>query len=384
IFSFSHLSPIVLNITVPTAYPEEEPLVEVSSDWITDKVKGELQDLLHQEWENADGTGALLLYICAVQEQATKAFKLSQLRVSIARLYQIAAFERSAIAGEFQRSTFTCPICLELRKGYDCYQIRQCKHIFCKRCLQDGYNGAIFSGAVNSVCCMDPDCGKEGLSERARRGMKNKLLTPKELLLIPIERQVVHRYVDIKRKKKLESDKSVIWCPRKWCQGAAEGSRYPKPTIPLEKMDKVDTDNDEEEDSIAIERARRQANSNLQARLAVCENCQFAFCTLCTKSWHGDYVKCSAHSAIEHAAEDEASRNYILLNTSPCPRCENPIQKTAACNHMECFNCRTHFCYLCSGWLDPKNPYAHYSKEGTPCFQKLFAMSEGDEQGEDG
>ena len=49
------------------------------------------------------------------------------------------------------------------------------------------------------------------------------------------------------------------------------------------------------------------------------------------------------------------------------------------CNHMACFNCGTHFCYLCSAWLSPDNPYAHFNKPGTGCYQRLWELEEGDE-----
>jgi E3 ubiquitin-protein ligase RNF14 len=46
---------------------------------------------------------------------------------------------------------------------------------------------------------------------------------------------------------------------------------------------------------------------------------------------------------------------------------------------MTCFQCRTHFCYLCSMWLDPMNPYKHFNVEGKPCYHRLWDLEEGDE-----
>lgn len=39
---------------------------------------------------------------------------------------------------------------------------------------------------------------------------------------------------------------------------------------------------------------------------------------------------------------------------------------------MTCRSCGTHFCYLCSTRLNPREPYRHFNTPGTPCFQKLF------------
>lgn len=49
------------------------------------------------------------------------------------------------------------------------------------------------------------------------------------------------------------------------------------------------------------------------------------------------------------------------------------------CNHMQCFQCNSHFCYLCGAWLDRQNPYQHFNKPGTECYQRLWELEEGDE-----
>jgi len=46
---------------------------------------------------------------------------------------------------------------------------------------------------------------------------------------------------------------------------------------------------------------------------------------------------------------------------------------------MRCYTCNSHFCYLCSAWLQPQDPYKHFNTEGTDCFQRLWELEEGDE-----
>ena len=46
---------------------------------------------------------------------------------------------------------------------------------------------------------------------------------------------------------------------------------------------------------------------------------------------------------------------------------------------MKCFQCQSHFCYLCGSWLDHMNPYQHFNKPGTECYQRLWELEEGDE-----
>ena len=95
--------------------------------------------------------------------------------------------------------------------------------------------------------------------------------------------------------------------------------------------------------------------------------------------WHGEFARCFPRDPSELSAEEKASYDYIRQNTSPCPTCNSPTQKTMGCNHMRCFQCSAHFCYLCGSWLDANNPYQHFNKQGSPCFQRLWELEEGDE-----
>ena len=46
---------------------------------------------------------------------------------------------------------------------------------------------------------------------------------------------------------------------------------------------------------------------------------------------------------------------------------------------MRCYTCNTHFCYLCSSWLVPENPYLHFNQRGKGCFMRLWELEEGDD-----
>ncbi|KAH0258365.1 RWD-domain-containing protein, partial [Aureobasidium melanogenum] len=113
--------------------------------------------------------------------------------------------------------------------------------------------------------------------------------------------------------------------------------------------------------------------------LAICSKCSFAFCKTCYAGWHGDFARCWPRNPSELSEEEKASYDYIRTHTSPCPTCSSPTQKTMGCNHMRCIQCATHFCYLCGAWLCPDNPYQHFNKPGTECYQKLWELEEGDE-----
>jgi E3 ubiquitin-protein ligase RNF14 len=162
-------------------------------------------------------------------------------------------------------------------------------------------------------------------------------LSPKELLQIPLARETVERYAKIKRKKKIESDPTIIYCPRSWCQGAMRTNKYPKITD-VTQMD--DSDSETEEDITAqpgVETTdnkveKRAIGVKGMDRLAVCEDCTLAFCVVCLASWHGDFVRCEPRDKTQLTEEDQASLNFILKSTSPCPYCSVPCQKSYGCN----------------------------------------------------
>lgn len=259
-----------------------------------------------------------------------------------------------------------------------------CEHVFCVECLQDFYNNAIKEGDLASVRCLAPNCAKEreqaaASSSGIKKRKKPKThLSPSELLQIPLDQEMVKRFVTLKYKTELESDKNTIYCPRQWCNGAARSKKHKKPQG-LELND--DAEEEDEEEETGVSGASKPYNAT--ELLAICEDCNFAFCSRCNQSWHGEFVRCQAPRKNEElTAEEIASLEYMKLHTTPCPTCAAPAQKTHGCNHMICYRCQTHFCYLCSAWLDPGNPYQHFNEMPggriTGCYQRLWELEQGD------
>ncbi len=244
--------------------------------------------------------------------------------------------------------------------------MQACQHVFCVQCLRDFYSAAIASGDLATVRCLEPGCAKTRAGPVA--------ISPGELLQI-VDEALVRRYISLSYKTELERDKNTVYCPRTWCSGAARSTRHRKPegfTLYGGRADQ--------------EKKEKAEKAEKEERLAVCDDCGFAFCSRCLLSWHGDFVACSApRTAAELTAEEQASLDFLARHTTPCPTCAAKVQKTMGCNHMICFRCNTHFCYLCSAWLDPQNPYAHFGQapdgRRTACFNRLWELEGGDEGG---
>jgi E3 ubiquitin-protein ligase RNF14 len=360
---FTHLPPINLHVFLPQRYPEgSPPKVDLTTtyDWLPNEKLLDLERAVESLWEEYGRCQILFAYIDHLQQAIERAFDLDQgaqgcLVLPANAEAALRKFDLETSQAIFNADTFDCGICLEPKKGVVCYQLENCGHVFCRQCLQDFYNNAISEGDISNVKCLSPDCGK-GQAKPGTKRKRERTLSPRELLQMGIEESMVRRYLEMKRKKKLEADKNTVYCPRTWCQGPARSAKYPPIPTDLLAYDAAEPPSeDETDDELHADASQQPLNPknsknlppNPTDRLAVCEKCSFAFCQVCYMGWHGPFARCYPRDPSELSAEEKASYDYIRLNTSPCPYCNSPTQKTMGCNHMKCYQCNTHFCYLC-------------------------------------
>ncbi|TAQ85208.1 hypothetical protein B7494_g6469 [Chlorociboria aeruginascens] len=378
--SLSHLPPLNLSLFLPEGYPETRPpnfKLTTEKGWLPQEHLSEMESEGQRMWEEAGGDQVVFGYIDFLQQAAENAFGYAEngkiLEVHQDNKISLLDYNIQATQAAFDKETFDCGICLDPKKGSACHRMMDCGHVFCVQCLQDFYNNAITEGDLVAVRCLAPDCAKKRAERHNPTPKKSRKLktqiSPSELLQIPLESEMVTRYVHLKHKAELESDKNTIYCPRKWCQGAARSKKHRKPQG-FEEVDSSDEESDTEGDWGFV---------SGKALLAICEDCSFAFCSRCSQGWHGEFKSCAPKRSDQELTEEEkASLEYLQLHTTPCPTCSAPSQKTHGCNHMICFKCQSHFCYLCSAWLQATNPYEHYNTEKTPCYMRLWELEGGD------
>jgi len=383
----AYLPPLHLEIRLPPEYPAASPpavALSTTPAWLPRETVDTLANSAHSLWEEYGGGQVLFAYISYLQEAAEDAFGLGELHLPANLKTHLVEYSEKTAQLDFNRATFDCGVCLEPRKGSACHRMARCGHVFCVACLQDYYNTCITEGHVHNVKCMSTECGTPLPGGRRRE----HLVSPKELLRIPLALETVQRFAQLRRKKKIEADTSMVYCPRSWCQGAMRTTKYPK-LGDVRTMDDADWDSSPEDalptplggtqDGALDDSKKRPMGTVGMERLAVCEDCNLAFCRVCLASWHGDFVRCEPRDSTQLTEEEQASLNYIARNTSPCPTCSVPCQKSFGCNHMTCFQCKSHFCYLCSAWLDPGHPYAHFNNpKNKGCYQRLMDMAQGD------
>ncbi|KAK3325513.1 RING finger protein [Apodospora peruviana] len=388
----AHLPPVHLEIAFGHDYPAEKPpkiAISTTPPWLPAETIKKLEDDGPRLWEEMGRDIVGFTYIDHVQQAAEDVFglvdKTGALEVDPQHKIAILDYDIQARRAAFERETFDCGVCLDPKKGSACHKMMDCGHVFCIDCLQDCYNKAIQEGDLAAVRCLEPNCAKAREKSAARLpGEKKKKvrtrISPSELLQIPLDQEVVKRYVTLRYKTELESDKNTIYCPRPWCNGAARSKKHKKPQG-LE-LGEASDDSGDENDQDGENGSKKKPYSGAEL-LAICEECSFAFCSRCLQSWHGEFFRCTPRRDKEElTAEEQASLEYMKLHTTPCPTCAAPAQKTHGCNHMICQRCQSHFCYLCSAWLDPGNPYQHFNEmpngRVTGCYMRLWELENGD------
>ena len=392
-----HLPPLNLDVFLPQGYPTKRPpIIRLSTphSWLAEDKLKDLEHSVDRLWEDGGREQVLFDYIDHLREAAKDAFGLQDvLQVSPDLKVILLDFDLKAKRAQFERETFECGVCLgesrptgsivlrsrntEPKKGSACHRLLLCSHVFCVGCLQDFYNACVTEGDVGSVKCPAPNCSEQTATALAKdaggpQRTSDRTLEPSELLQIPLEQETVQRYIKLKRKKQLESDRTTVYCPRQWCQGPARAKL--STTAPNSANTVEDNGPQSYNESSNSPPLPPPAD-----RLAICQDCTFAFCLVCKASWHGEYYTCFPRSQFELTAEERASEEYMKLHTQPCPTCDARAQKTHGCNHMICFRCDTHFCYLCGAYLERSNPYEHFNNKFKGCYMRLWELEGGDD-----
>uniref|UniRef100_A0A060TCM5 RBR-type E3 ubiquitin transferase n=1 Tax=Blastobotrys adeninivorans TaxID=409370 RepID=A0A060TCM5_BLAAD len=355
-----HLPPLDLYFSVPKGYPERvPPELILTCPWLPDGVLNTLHENCIDLWKDCR-CECLYSIIDELQSKARGGFGVSEIAVDSKLRDIILTHNERATVREFESHSFHCAICQRRKRGNVCTRLTNCGHVFCSECLEDYYSACVEQGYVSRVVCPAPECKTPAVDFADLK----KLLSPDQL----------DRLDRLRKKQVLESDpNTAIVCPRNFCQALI----------------------------------RRNPDDNL----VICSDCQFAFCAVCKRSWHGYYEYCriqeppdelileyiegdeSTRARIEtqwgrlnmkryatNYENDKAFREYMeKQNNRRCPKCYTPIEKSMGCNKMTCAICHTFFCFICLDILSQDNPYRHYGDPRSGCYQRLFEGMESNE-----
>lgn len=282
--------------------------------------------------------------------------------------------DRNLTRAEFLNLDFQCPICLEIQKGRRCIQLEGCGHVFCQDCLKDFFSLMIREGTIDKVRCCHESCKGRQTEVEHPNGEDQSILSDELLGLVgPLLKL---RYDELFEKQAIESDPTLCYCPMDSCRSLVK---------PDHTFDGSKSEN-----------------------LRVCSKCGYSFCFMCRKTWHGPTNQCtvpylermieeylnesSVHKRermekrlggqermrqlVRDYEENRANQDWKSAHTTACVNCFVPVEKIEGCNHMICARCQTHFCFRCGVKLSAIEPYLHYSKPQSKCFNRLMNLNE--------
>jgi len=187
-----------------------------------------------------------------------------------------------------------------------------CGHSFCYQCWETHCVTQISLGVSTSLSCMAPSCD---------------ILCGEDLVLSQVTKSSVReRYIHLCFLNYVRCHPNLRFCPGPNCP------------IVIKAMESV-------------------------AKNTVCVACKSRFCFKCGNSYHAPTDCDTIKRWLTKCADDSETANYISAHTKDCPKCNICIEKNGGCNHMQCYNCKHDFCWMCLGdWRTHGSEYYECSR----------------------
>uniref|UniRef100_A0A1B6GPF7 RBR-type E3 ubiquitin transferase n=1 Tax=Cuerna arida TaxID=1464854 RepID=A0A1B6GPF7_9HEMI len=205
----------------------------------------------------------------------------------------------------------TCPVCITSNFP-DKFRSLACGHLFCCQCWVMHFEVQISQGYSTGIACMAQDC--------------EVLATEDFMLTLLTKPQLREKFQQFTFRDYVKSHPQLRFCPGLNCQVVLR-SKEP------------------------------------QAKRAICSFCKTVFCFKCGTDYHAPTDCSTIKKWLTKCADDSETANYISAHTKDCPRCHICIEKNGGCNHMQCYNCKHDFCWMCLGdWKSHGSEYYECSR----------------------
>ncbi|XP_062543223.1 potential E3 ubiquitin-protein ligase ariadne-2-like [Armigeres subalbatus] len=207
--------------------------------------------------------------------------------------------------------THLCPVCVTVQ-SMDKFHSLSCQHSFCRDCWAMHFEIQISQGISTQIGCMEQRCD---------------VRVPEDLVLNLLNRPILRdKYQQFAFADYVKSHPELRFCPGPNCQ-------------------------------IIIRSA------DISPKKATCKVCTSAFCFRCGTDYHAPTDCHIIRKWLTKCADDSETANYISAHTKDCPKCHICIEKNGGCNHMQCFNCKHDFCWMCLGdWKAHGSEYYECSR----------------------
>ncbi|XP_076232675.1 E3 ubiquitin-protein ligase RNF14-like isoform X2 [Calliopsis andreniformis] len=377
-YVIEYLPPIRMYLQLPNNYPTKKPPnFYIITSWLSPWQISFLCQKLDEMWLDNEGQEILFLwfeflrndilqyleikdtldvsFLCMVYDNLENYYKLNLvLKNDIRAIYNplffnplqlLIYYDKYQCNINFEKNYHQCIICFEEYSGRDCIKLQNCKHIYCKGCIQEYVSIKISENCVNDIICPSINCNSSIAIYQVKKLCPN--LYPK--------------YENSLLKVALSTMKDIIVCPRIVCQ-------YP-------------------------------FIKHTNGPLGICDNCDYVFCCHCYKAYHGvipctmttcdtkklvqEYMNGNKYQRklleekygrkeVRKVIEKHMTNEYLKKNAKPCPNCQTMITKISGCNKMICIYCKASFCWLCGTQITTGNPYEHFLSNDNACYKRLF------------